>query len=67
MKHKALEMIAEGYPVEIVMDILGLEPDELLDIINEEIGDVPGKVHVVECVLQVMESEILGEFDVNVN
>ena len=65
--HTALEMIAAGHSVEMVMDITGLEPDEMLEILNGVLGEEPRKVHVVECVLQVMESEMLGEFDVNVN
>jgi len=57
----ALEMIVAGYPIETVMNITGLDPDELLDIINGAIE------HVVEFVLQEIESEMLGEFDVCVN
>ena len=69
--HTALQMIAAGHPVETVMDIMGLEPDELLEILNEVLGVEPElepkKVHIVECVLETIESEILGEFDLNVN
>jgi hypothetical protein len=81
--HTALQMIAAGHPVETVMDIVGLEPDELLEILNEVLPDElletlnevlglepelePKKVHIVECVLETIESEILGEFDLNVN
>jgi hypothetical protein len=50
---------------------VGLEPDELLEILNEVLGLEPElepkKVHIVECVLETIESEILGEFDLNVN
>jgi hypothetical protein len=74
MKNKtrtALQMIAAGHPVETVMDIVGLEPDELLEILNEVLGLEqelePKKVHIVECVLETIESEMLGEFDLNVN
>ena len=67
----ALQMIAAGHPVETVMNIVGLEPDELLEIINEVLGVEPElepkKVHIVECVLETIESEMLGEFDLNVN
>jgi hypothetical protein len=69
--HTALQMIAAGHPVETVMNIVGLEPDELLEILNEVLGVEPElepkKVHIVECVLETIESEILGEFDLNVN
>ena len=69
--HTALQMIAAGHPVETVMDIMGLEPDELLEILNEVLGVEPElepkKVHIVECVLETIESEMLGEFDLNVN
>ena len=81
--HTALQMIAAGHPVETVMDIMGLEPDELLEILNEVLGDElleilnkvlelepelePEKVHIVECVLETIKSEMLGEFDLNVN
>jgi len=69
--HTALQMIAAGHPVETVMNIVGLEPDELLEILNEVLGLEPElepkKVHIVECVLETIESEMLGEFDLNVN
>jgi hypothetical protein len=69
--HTALQMIAAGHPVETVMNIVGLEPDELLEILNEVLGVEPGlepkKVHIVECVLETIESEMLGEFDLNCN
>ena len=64
MKHKALEMIKEGYSIEIVMDILGLEPEELLDIVNGALGI---KVFAVECVSQVIESELIDRFEINMN
>jgi len=79
--HTALQMIAAGHPVETVMDIVGLEPDELLEILNEVLPDElletlnevlgvepePKKVHIEECVLETIESDMLGEFDLNVN
>ena len=65
--HTALKMIAEGYSVELVMDVLNLEPDDLLEILDGAIEEKPGKVHVVEFVLQEIESEMLGDFDVCVN
>jgi len=64
MKNKALEMIKEGYSIEIVMDVLGLEPDELLDIVNGALGI---KVFAVECVSQVIESELIDRFEINMN
>jgi hypothetical protein len=69
--HTALQMIAAGHPVETVMNIVGLEPDELLEILNEVLGLEPElepkKVHIVECVLETIESDMLGEFEVNAN
>ena len=69
--HTALQMIAAGHSVETVMSIVGLEPDELLEIINGVLGLEPElepkKVHIVECVLETIESDMLGEFDLNVN
>jgi hypothetical protein len=65
--HTALQMILAGHPVETVMNIVGLEPDELLEILNEVLGVEPKKVHIVECVLETIESEMLGEFEVNAN
>ncbi len=69
--HTALQMIAAGHPVETVMNIVGLEPEELMDILNEVLGVEPElepkKVHIVECVLETIESDMLGEFDINVN
>ena len=63
----ALEMITAGHSVEMVMDVLNLEPDDLLEILDGAIEEKPGKAHVVEFVLQEIESEMLGEFDVCVN
>ena len=60
----ALEMIAAGHSVETVMNITGLDPDELLAILDGELGI---KAHVIEHVLQVIETELLGEIEVNVN
>lgn len=69
--HTALQMIAAGHSVETVMNIVGLEPDELLEILNEVLGVEPEleprKVHIVECILEVLESEMLGTIEVNVN
>ena len=66
--HTAIEMIIQGYSVETVMNITGLEPDEMMEILMElESGISPRQVHVVECVLEVIETEILGEFEINVN
>tara|TARA_R110000868_G_scaffold354399_1_gene615688 strand:+ start:771 stop:971 length:201 start_codon:yes stop_codon:yes gene_type:complete len=61
--HKALEMIASGYSVETVMDILGLEPEELRDILEDMIGQPID----VTWATQFFASESIGEFEVNVN
>ena len=60
----ALEMIAAGHSVEIVMAVTGLEIDELLAVLDGELGI---KVHVIEHVLQVIETDTLGEIELNVN
>ena len=60
----ALEMIAAGHSVEIVMVVTGLDPDELLAILDGELGI---KTHVVEYVLQEIETESLGIIELNVN
>ena len=60
----ALEMIAAGHSVETVMNITGLEPDELMEILDGELGI---KAHVIEHVLQVIETDTLGEIELNVN
>jgi hypothetical protein len=60
----ALEMIVAGYPIETVMNITGLEPDELLDILDRTLGV---KAHVIEHILQVIETDTLGEIELNIN
>jgi hypothetical protein len=59
--HTALEMIAKGHPVEMVMEIVGLDPEEMLEIL------MGNKVHIIEFVLQEIKSEMLGTFDVSMN
>jgi len=66
--HTAIEMIIQGYPVETVMNITGLEPDEMMDILMDLESELrPRKVHVIELVLETIETDMLGEFDINVN
>ena len=70
--HQAIHMIIQGHSVETVMNILSLEPEELMDILmalETGLGPElePKKVHIVECVLETIESDILGEFDLNCN
>ena len=60
----ALEMIAAGHSVETVMNITGLEPDELMAILDRTLGI---KAHVIEHILQVIETDTLGEIELNVN
>ena len=60
----ALEMIAAGHSVETVMNITGLEPDELLEILDRTLGI---KAHVIEHILQVIDTDTLGEIELNVN
>ena len=35
----AIDMIAQGYNVEVVIDILDIDPEELFDILSEMLGD----------------------------
>lgn len=56
--HTALEMIAKGYPVEMVMEIVGLDPEEMLEILNKVL---------IEFVLQEIKSNMLGTFNVSMN
>jgi hypothetical protein len=60
----ALEMIVAGHSVETVMNITGLEPDELLEILDRTLGI---KAHVIEHILQVIDTDTLGEIELNVN
>ena len=60
----ALEMIAAGHSVETVMNVTGLEPDELMDILDRTLGI---KAHVIEHILQVIDTDTLGEIELNVN
>jgi hypothetical protein len=62
----ALEMIAAGHSVETVMNITGLDPDELMDILDGELG-IKNKTLTVEHVLQVIQSEICGELEFDMN
>jgi hypothetical protein len=55
-------MIAEGHPVEMVMEIVGLDPEEMLEILNKVL-----EVHIIEFVLQEIKSNMLGTFDVSMN
>lgn len=56
--HTALEMIAKGHPVEMVMEIVGLDPEEMLEILNKVL---------IEFVLQEIKSNMLGTFNVSMN
>jgi MoaA/NifB/PqqE/SkfB family radical SAM enzyme len=60
----ALEMIAAGHSVETVMNITGLELNELEAILDRELGV---KAHAIEYILQVIDTESLGEIELNVN
>ena len=57
-------MIVAGHSLETVMNITGLEPDELMSILDRTLGI---KAHVTEHVLQVIETDTLGEIELNVN
>ena len=60
----ALEMIVAGHSVETVMNITGLEPDEFMSILDRTLGI---KAHIIEWVSQVIQTQICGEIEVNVN
>mgnify|MGYP003337349274 CR=1 FL=1 len=69
MKNKtqqALEMIASGYTVELVMDILNLEPEELYDILLQTMEPVSEPVKVTQT-LEEFRSYSIGTFLVNCN
>jgi hypothetical protein len=71
MKNKqlrnAIDMIAQGYDLHLVLDITGVDPDLLLDVLTDMLGDEPQQsVKVVET-LQHFNSESIGMFKVNIN
>ena len=67
-KEQALLMIAGGYTVEQVMDILDISPFELMEALEEEMGTHSKlvSVKVVEA-KQHFYSEYVGSFSVNMN
>jgi hypothetical protein len=60
----AIEMIAAGYSVEVVLDITGVEPELLLDVLSSMTE--PQTANVVE-VTEHFNTEAIGRFVVNVN
>ena len=66
MKNKqiALEMIAAGYDVEMVMSITGFDPEELFEILNEVLGE--GERIKVTLITQQFYTQI-GVIEMNLN
>ena len=63
---KALSMIAQGYSVELVMDILNLAPEELYDILIQVVEQESKPVKVTQT-LEEFRSDSIGTFLVNIN
>lgn len=64
----ALDMIAQGYDLDLVLDITGVEPDVLMDVLVNMLGAEmePETMKVVQ-VLQHFNSDTIGLFKVNMN
>ena len=65
-KETALKMIAAGYSVEEVMDIVGLEPEELYDILTEVL-DSTSRVVKLTGTFEHFDSVLAGHFEMNIN
>lgn len=63
----ALDMIAAGHCIEAVIDITGVSPELLYDVLTSMLGEETMiEVKVVE-ILQHFDSEAIGMFRVNMN
>jgi len=71
MKNKqlktAIDMIAQGYDLELVLDISGVDPDLLFDVLTDMLGEEPQQSVKVVQTLQHFDSKEIGMFKVNVN
>lgn len=64
----AIDMIAQGYDINLVLDVTGVCPDLLLDVLASMLGEEPQSVSVtVTQTLQHFDSKSIGLFKVNVN
>ena len=66
MKNKtqqALDMIISGYSLEVVMDVLGLEKEDLYNILDDILGDHMDCIWIT----QTFNLRSIGTFDMNVN
>ena len=65
----AIDMIAQGYDLELVLNITGVDPEALMDILVNMIGEEihsTAQVTVVQT-LQHFNSDSIGLFKVNIN
>lgn len=64
----AIDMIAQGYDLNLVLNITGVEPEVLMDALVSMLGDglEPETMQVVQ-VLQHFNSDTIGLFKVNMN
>lgn len=64
----AIDMIAQGYDINLVIDVTGVCPDILLDVLASMLSEEPQPVSVtVVQTLQHFDSKSIGLFKVNVN
>lgn len=61
----AIDMIAQGYNVEVVIDILDIDPEELFDILSEMLGN-DKRVYVTQTI-EHFHSDMLGHFVMDLN
>ena len=71
MKNKqlrnAIDMIAQGYDLHLVLDISGVDPDLLMDVLVSMLAEPEYvEVKVVE-IMQHFNSDSVGMFKVNMN
>lgn len=63
----AIDMIAQGYDLHLVLDISGVDPDLLMDVLVSMLAEPEHiEVKVVET-LQQFNSDSIGMFRVNMN
>jgi len=71
MKNKqlrnAIDMIAQGYDLHLVLNVTGVDPDLLLDALTDMLGEEPLATVMVVQVLQHFDSESIGQFRVSMN
>jgi hypothetical protein len=62
----AIDMIAQGYDLNLVLNITQVDPELLMDVLTSMLGDEQATVTVVQT-LQHFDSKEIGMFKVNVN